>query len=195
MWTLIQSGSLTVMYLSPLEVDVNEQIIRVREALRAHQVVRLALDPLSNYEDVLPAVEYRDNIFALISFVKSSGVTAPFTTEIRELTAVERITSFGTSYLVDNIILLRFVELANELRRAVVVLKTRGSDHSNDIREYVITREGIKILPIEPSFAVPVLSMQQYSHVLTPYPVPREGAAEKARGPAARGRRPPNVDG
>lgn len=84
--------------------------------------------------------------------------------------------------------MLRFVELANTLRRAIVVLKTRGSEHANDIREYAITKEGIQIVPIDPAIAVPVLSMQQYSHVMTAYPQPPRPAPES--GPSAKGRRP-----
>ena len=128
---------------------------------------------------MLPGVEYKDYVFALLSFVKSQGVTALFTNEVRELTEVESITTYGTSYLLDNIIMLRFVELANTLRRAIVVLKTRGSDHANDIREYVITRQGIDIVPIDPGRPVPVLSLQSYSHLLTAFPVPLGGEEER----------------
>jgi circadian clock protein KaiC len=164
---LLRAGTLRVLRLSPLEMDVNEQIVRVRESLVDGRTKRLAFDSLSNYEDLLTDVEYRDYVFALLSFVKSRDVTALFTSEIRELIGVERITTYGTSYLLDNVILLRFVELANTLRRAIVVMKTRGSDHANDIREYVITEEGVQVLPIPPDVTVPILAMQQYSNLLT----------------------------
>ncbi len=175
---LLASRLLTILHLQPLETDVNEQILHVRNAIESLGVKRLVFDSLSNYQDLLPEGSYKDYVFALLSFVKSSGVTSLFTEEIRELTEVERITPFGTSYLLDNIIMLRYVELANALRRAVVVLKTRSSDHADDIREYVITREGIRILPIDPTVSVPVLSFQQYSHILTAFPSPRGGGDE-----------------
>lgn len=190
---LVAAGMLAIINMSPLETDINEQIITVRQAIGDGGVKRLVLDSLSNYEDLLPDVEFKDYVYALLSFIKASGITALFTTEIRELTAVERVTTYGTSYLLDNIIMLRFVELANSLRRAIVVLKTRGSDHASDIREYVISGEGIRILPLDPSVVVPVLSLQQYSHILTAFPIaqqPTTGQPGKAQRSARReGRR------
>ncbi|MBI2953895.1 MAG: hypothetical protein HYY30_06245 [Chloroflexi bacterium] len=178
---LLKSGALAILHMSPLETDINEQIIKVREAIGNGTVKRLVFDSLSNYEDLLSEVEYKDYVYSLLLFIKSSGVTALLTTEIRELTVVERITTYGTSYLLDNIIMLRYVELANTLRRAIIVLKTRGGGHANDIREYVIARGGIQVLPIDPSTAVPVLSLQQYSHILTAFPAPRgHGEQEKS---------------
>ncbi|MBI3978942.1 MAG: hypothetical protein HY331_12215 [Chloroflexi bacterium] len=171
---LLADGILQILALLPLETDINEQIIRVREAIGAGRVKRLAFDSLSNYEDLLPEVEYKEYMYALVAFVKGSRVTAVFTQEIRELTQVRTATSYGTSYLLDNIIMLRFVELSNALRRAIVVLKTRGSSHAGDIREYVIARTGIQIIPLDPNVVVPVLSIQEYSHILTPFPVASE---------------------
>jgi circadian clock protein KaiC len=166
--------------MSPLETDINEQIIAVREAISRDEVKRFAFDSLSNYEDLLPEEDYKDYVYAFLAFVKSSGVTSLFTSEIRALTAVERVTSYGTSYLLDNIIMLRFVELENSLRRIIAVLKTRGSSHGNEIREYVISDQGIELVPLDPRVSVPVLSLQQYSHVLTAFPVPRQGRGSRA---------------
>jgi circadian clock protein KaiC len=180
---LVAAGILTVLSMSPLEMDINEQIVRVRQALSGGNFRRLAFDGLSNYEDLLPEVEYKDYVYALLTFLKAQGVTAVVTSEIRGLTAVERVTEYGTSYILDNIIMLRFVELGNTLRRALVVLKTRGSGHANDIREYVITSQGIDIIPINPNVPVPVLSMQQYAHLLTQYPSVHESGPTQSRPP------------
>lgn len=178
---LLRRGKLLILNLSPLEMDVNEQIIRVRETAADGKVARLVFDALSSYEGLLADVDYKDYVYALLSFIKSSAVTSLFVTEIHELTAVERVTTYGTSYLVDNIVMLRFVELANRLRRAIVILKSRGSDHADDIREYIIGKEGIRILPIDPSMTVPVLALQQYSHVWTGIPR-RAGRGRRAKG-------------
>ena len=174
---LVQSHTLKILTMSPLETDINEQIVLVREQVGAGGVKRLAFDALSNYVDVLPELEYKDYVYALLSFIRTSGVTSLFVEDIRQL-----VTNYGTSYLLDNIIMLRFVEVANELRRAIVVLKTRGSDHARDIRECVITGQGLEILPIDPGISVPVLSLQQYSHILTGFLVPREEGASRRGG-------------
>jgi circadian clock protein KaiC len=177
---LLGDKMINILSMSPLETDINEQIIAVREAISRDEVKRFAFDSLSNYEDLLPEEDYKDYVYAFLAFVKSSGVTSLFTSEIRALTAVERVTSYGTSYLLDNIIMLRFVELENSLRRIIAVLKTRGSSHGNEIREYVISDQGIELVPLDPRVSVPVLSLQQYSHVLTAFPVPRQGRGSRA---------------
>ena len=51
----------------------------------------------------------------------------------------------GLSYVVDVVVLLRYVEVEGEMRRAVLVLKTRGSKHDETIREYQITSKGFLI--------------------------------------------------
>ena len=55
-------------------------------------------------------------------------------------------TDLGVSSLVDTWILLRDIELGGERNRGVYVLKSRGMAHSNQIREYLITDHGIKLL-------------------------------------------------
>jgi circadian clock protein KaiC len=50
------------------------------------------------------------------------------------------------AFVVDTYILLRYVELESAIRRALLVLKLRGSDHAKDIRQFEITSEGIEIM-------------------------------------------------
>jgi circadian clock protein KaiC len=51
----------------------------------------------------------------------------------------------GMSFLVDCIVLLRFVEIESFLRKALTILKMRGSDHDKTLREFKITSQGIKL--------------------------------------------------
>src|SRR5439155_1421515 len=54
-------------------------------------------------------------------------------------------TDVGVSSLIDSWILLRNIELAGERNRGIYVLKSRGMKHSNQIREFLITSEGVKL--------------------------------------------------
>jgi circadian clock protein KaiC len=54
-------------------------------------------------------------------------------------------TDVGVSSLIDTWILLRDIELAGERNRGIYVLKSRGMKHSNQIREFLITAEGIQL--------------------------------------------------
>jgi hypothetical protein len=53
---------------------------------------------------------------------------------------------YAISFLTDDIIRLRYVEIDGQLRKIIVVIKMRGGNHSKDIREYVITGKGLIIL-------------------------------------------------
>jgi circadian clock protein KaiC len=69
---------------------------------------------------------------------------------------------FPVSSLVDNIVLLNFVELGNTLHRAITVAKARGSDHHFITREFTIGPGGISLLPVDESQRLPVLPFQSY---------------------------------
>jgi circadian clock protein KaiC len=56
-----------------------------------------------------------------------------------------RVTELGISYLADNIVFLRYLEIQGELRKAIGVLKKRLSDFEKTLREYEITRYGIRV--------------------------------------------------
>jgi circadian clock protein KaiC len=65
--------------------------------------------------------------------------------EIEEITGNFRATDIGISYIADNIVFLRYLELDGEMRKAIGVLKKRLSDFEKTLREIEITRYGIKI--------------------------------------------------
>jgi circadian clock protein KaiC len=49
------------------------------------------------------------------------------------------------AFVVDSYVMLRYVELAGAVRRALLILKLRGSDHAKDIRQYEITSRGFEV--------------------------------------------------
>ena len=76
---------------------------------------------------------------------------------------------FPVSSIVDNIILLSLVELNSSLRRCITVVKSRGSAHQFDSREYVIGEGGIHLLPVDDDPPVQ-LPFSNYSSVLSRAP-------------------------
>jgi len=90
---------------------------------------------------------------------------------------------FAISSIVDNLILMNFVELGTSLRRAITVAKARGSPHEFVTREYTIGPGGISLLPMEEGNSLPVLPFQRYYGLLSRAPtrlspdLPRVGEA------------------
>jgi len=79
--------------------------------------------------------------------LKSRQITALFTSLTSGGTVLEG-TELGMSSLMDTWLLLRDIELNGERNRGLYVLKSRGMAHSNQIREFLLTDNGIKLVNV-----------------------------------------------
>jgi circadian clock protein KaiC len=140
---LEKKGLVQVLYTHPRNVQSNKHLTTLKERLEG--VTRVVIDSLSDYEHAMEAEELRAFLSTLTSELKSRGITAILTSEAPELIGAGRITNRGTSFIVDTVIMLRFVEIGSEMKKALNVLKMRGSQHAKDIREYTISEKGISI--------------------------------------------------
>jgi circadian clock protein KaiC len=90
--------------------------------------------------------EIRSMLMRMIDFLKLRQTTALFTSLNSGGMHIEQ-SEVGVSSLIDTWIVLREVEIQGERNRGIYVLKSRGMNHSNQIRELLLTRKGIRILP------------------------------------------------
>ena len=81
----------------------------------------------------------------MITALTGIGVTILSTVEMNESFTEFPFSTYSISFLTDDIIRLRYVSIGDQLRKILVVIKMRGGNHSNDIREYKITSEGLVI--------------------------------------------------
>lgn len=115
---------------------------RLIEEKRPRVVV---VDPISNLISVGTTVEVKAMLARLIDFMKVRQMTALFTS----LTTNEgdpEGTDIGISSFMDTWLVLRNVEMNGERTRMLNVLKSRGMPHSNQIREFVLTNRGLKLI-------------------------------------------------
>ena len=75
-----------------------------------------------------------------------AGITILSTVEIEDDFTSLQFSHYAISFLTDDIIRFRYVEIDGQLRKVMVVVKMRGGNHSKDIREYVITDKGVVII-------------------------------------------------
>lgn len=83
-------------------------------------------------------------ITRLIDFLKTEQITALFTSLTAGGAYLEK-TEVGISSLMDTWMVLRDIESSGERNRGLVVLKSRGMAHSNQMREFFITSHGIEL--------------------------------------------------
>ncbi len=144
----IAAGKLKVLYLRPLDLSVDEALRAVLDTVKELGAQRVVIDSMTGFELALaPAFrqDFRESLYRMIVALTGAGVTV--------LTTVETISSFtdlrfsphAISFLSDDIILQRYVEIEGQLRRILLVVKMRGGDHSKDIREYEVTANGLVV--------------------------------------------------
>lgn len=151
---LVEQGKLEIIAMNPAELDLNQHIGFVMERIAAFGAKRVLIDSISAYEAVAQnKLQYKDAFFGLVSFLKCRNVSSIFTSEIPELVEISQITGEMTSMLVDTIILLKYIQIENRMGKILSILKSRGSDHSKELREYVIEGGGVRLLPVDPTKA------------------------------------------
>jgi circadian clock protein KaiC len=141
-------GRLHVLYLRPLDLSVDETVREIIDAVKSTGAKRLVIDSLAGFELALAPgfrTDFRESLYRMIGALTRTGVTIVTTVEVEESFTELLYSSYSISFLSDDIIRLRYVEIDGQLRRVLMVVKMRGGDHSKDIREYEITGKGMKI--------------------------------------------------
>ena len=105
----------------------------------------VAIDPISNLSSVGDEKEVKETLTRLIDYMKMKGITSFFTDLTFGGNALEK-TQNAISSLMDTWILLKDIELNGERNRGMYVLKSRGMAHSNQIREFLITNDGLQLV-------------------------------------------------
>ena len=145
---LVASGRLAIDYVrierSEIEetgtYDLDGLFVRLDYAIKSVGVI---LDPVYNLKSASSAYEVHAMLLRLIDLLKCRGITALFTaidTEGERDANQESISS-----LMDTRIQVRTIESSGERNRGIFVLKSRGMNHSNQIREFILSDRGIQL--------------------------------------------------
>ena len=146
--TFVEDGMLTMLYLRPLDLSVDETMEEIAAAVNATGATRVVIDSLMGFELALaPSFreDFRESLYRMIGALVDLGVTVVMTAELVDTYTELRLTPHGVSFLTDGIILQRYLELDGMLRKVLVVAKMRGFEHSNELRLYDIGPDGIEI--------------------------------------------------
>jgi circadian clock protein KaiC len=107
---------------------------------------RIVVDSMSHLSMYVPGGDLRTEAYRMVNYFKTNALSSLLLWEAQqEYGHSFSVTDTGMSFLVDCIVLLKFVEIESSIRRAIVVLKMRGSDHDKRLREYQITSKGVML--------------------------------------------------
>jgi circadian clock protein KaiC len=142
-WSLDDEG-VTVMYRSPNDVYIDEWVYQLLDLVERTGARRVMIDGLNDLQYATPdPVRFREFIYSLTQRLSRSAVSPMMTSELSDLFHVGRLAEYGISHLADNVILLQYLRVDTRLSRTVTVLKSRGSAHDPEVREFAITSDGI----------------------------------------------------
>lgn len=141
----VDRGLLKFVAARPTLYGLEMHLAIMHKHLREFGPSAVILDPVSNLLTAGSEYDAQVTLIRLIDHLKMRGITGFFVTLTGGGQAMEA-TQVGVSSLMDTWLMLRDIELGGERNRGLYVLKSRGMNHSNQIREFLLTPRGIKLI-------------------------------------------------
>lgn len=145
---LVETGQVVVIDTRSLDLTIDETLYNLIEMINRMKAKRVVIDSLSGFELALApefSEDFRGTLYRMIAELTSMGVTILMTSELEDRYTDLRFSPYGGAFLADCIVVQRYIEIDGRFKRAISVIKVRGSDHSKDIRLFNITEDGIAI--------------------------------------------------
>jgi circadian clock protein KaiC len=148
-----RTGHLHVHATRPSFSGLEEHLIAMHRLAHEIRPKIIVIDPISNLTEVGNPLEVKSMLGRLIDYYKSNKITTFFTSLLIQ-GANEDASREGISSLMDTWIQLKDLESNGEHNRGLLVLKSRGMSHSNQVREFLLTDKEIRLLNVSLSSGV-----------------------------------------
>jgi circadian clock protein KaiC len=173
-----------LVYDRPQEIEIDRHFLQVEKIVKEFRPRRAVIDSLSTYGSSLGPTgrSFRDFFHAVVALMKEHQVTTLYNHENPELLGMSSVMGpFGVSSLVDNVILLNWVELGDTFRQALTIAKMRANAFDRTTRECeIVNGHGMRVLPREiPPGATRRLAFWEYLGLVARSP---ERHAAQSRG-------------
>jgi circadian clock protein KaiC len=142
----ITSSLLQFHSTRPTVQGLEMHLVRMHKLIEQFKPRVVIVDPISNLQSAGTLEESTNMLIRLIDYLRKMRITGFFVGLSAGGKALE-LTDEGMSSIVDTWLLLRDIELNGERNRALYILKSRGMAHSNQIREFLLTSKGVKLVP------------------------------------------------
>jgi circadian clock protein KaiC len=143
----VKQGLLRFEAWRPTQSGLEMHLLQIHKLVEQHKPSVVVIDPITNL--ILGTKsELHAMLMRLVDFLKTKQITGFFTALTSGRNKEIEETDVGISSLIDTWIFARDVELDGERNRCIYVLKSRGMAHSNQVREFTMSRNGIRLLPV-----------------------------------------------
>src|ERR1700722_1928292 len=143
----LDSGRLRIIAQRPFLYGLEMHLVTMHKEVDRFRPGVVIVDPISNLISAGTPREVTAMLTLLIDFLKGEGITGFFTVLTENGGRLET-SDVGISSLIDTWMLVRDIEVSGERNRGLYVLKSRGMNHSNQIREFLLSSKGIKLVEV-----------------------------------------------
>ncbi len=143
----ISSGLLKFQASRPTLHGLEMHLVSIHKLVKDFKPAVVILDPITNLITVGSVSEIKAMLIRLIDFLQHEQITVMFTAlSLNNITNEQ--TDEGVSSLVDTWLLVRDIEYNGERNRGMYIMKSRGMQHSNQVREFIITDNGLNLVDV-----------------------------------------------
>jgi circadian clock protein KaiC len=143
----VHKGLLQFQAARPSFGGIEQVLLVTHKGIASFHPSVVVVDPVTNLLMASSLNEVRSMLTRLVDFLKTQEITAIFTSLTAAGGSLEA-SEANVSSLMDTWLLLKSIEVAGERNRALYVLKSRGMEHSNQIREFLLTNDGLRLLDV-----------------------------------------------
>lgn len=143
----IDAGLLQIQATRPTLHGLESHLVSIHKKVKQFRPRTVILDPITNLSNISSNSEVKSMLMRLLDFLQNEGITVLFTALVYDKENSLQ-TGEGISSLVDAWIQVRDLEGNGERNRGIYIMKSRGMGHSNQVREFVITNDGLELVSV-----------------------------------------------
>jgi circadian clock protein KaiC len=147
----VKKGFLKFHAVRPTAYSIEMHLSMMLKLIKEFKPTVLAVDPISNLYPIGDEIQVRSMLMRLIDYAKALQITGLFTNLSSDAPSgayTLEPTEIHVSSLMDAWLILKNVEGNGERNRAFSIVKARGMTHSNQLREFVLSEEGVQLLDV-----------------------------------------------
>jgi len=145
----ISAGRLRLLTVMPEAMGAEQHLVRALRAIQRWEPTFVVLESASACQRMGSEQAAFEYLMRIINMCKERGITFIATNQTAGFMNHDEISGIGISSLIDTVIVLRLVEEAGALWRKLLVMKSRGTRHSNRYHDFLITDCGIQVAQVE----------------------------------------------
>jgi circadian clock protein KaiC len=143
----VKKGLLLFHASRPTLYGLEMHLVAIHKIIEKFKPSTIVLDPITNLVTVGSMSDVKSMLIRLIDFLQTQQITVMFTALTSPVVTIEQ-TDQGVSSIVDAWITVRDIELNGERNRGLYIMKSRGMAHSNQVREFLITDDGLSLVDV-----------------------------------------------